>query len=214
MLQDRENIRSEAEQVRSEKNQLASEPLTLRRNLDHYKDTLAIKNKQIGFLEGHVAQLTQVELTALLSPVKRRSRKRLVGNSGRRDNMDQSSLKDWLPLIVAMIAAICTIAGNYYLQERSFNAQNRTNQINLRISAYSGLLGHISNYESLSNESDREFISDMGLYLTRAAVYGSPKVKALIIPEIEEPKIKKTSEFNTALSRIKDAMIEEIKIQK
>ena len=31
----------------------------MRRDHDHFKDTLAIKDKQIGFLEGHVAQLTQ-----------------------------------------------------------------------------------------------------------------------------------------------------------
>jgi len=31
----------------------------LRRDLEHYKETLNIKDKQIGFLEGHVAQLTQ-----------------------------------------------------------------------------------------------------------------------------------------------------------
>ena len=140
----------------------------------------------------------------------RRSRGKAGGNSGGRDNVDQSSLKDWLPLIVAIIAAICTVAGNYYLQERSFNAQNRTNQINLRISAYSNLLGHISNYESLSDEPDREFISNMGLFLTRAAVYGSPKVKALIIPEIGKPKIEKNLEFNDSLNKIKDAMIEEV----
>ena len=54
-----DQLRSEAEQARSEKDQVASELVALRRDLDHYKDTLAIKDKQIGFLEGHIAQLTQ-----------------------------------------------------------------------------------------------------------------------------------------------------------
>jgi len=39
--------------------QARSEAEALRRDQDHYKDTLAIKDKQIGFLEGHVSQLTQ-----------------------------------------------------------------------------------------------------------------------------------------------------------
>jgi uncharacterized protein (DUF3084 family) len=54
-----DQLRSEAEQARSEKDQVASELVALRRDLDHYKDTLTIKDKQISFLEGHVAQLTQ-----------------------------------------------------------------------------------------------------------------------------------------------------------
>jgi chromosome segregation ATPase len=35
---------------------------TLRRDQDHYKSTLEMKDKQIGFLEGHVSQLTQLSL--------------------------------------------------------------------------------------------------------------------------------------------------------
>jgi chromosome segregation ATPase len=52
-------LRSEADNARSEKDQSASELVALRRDIEHYKDTLAIKDKQISFLEGHVAQLTQ-----------------------------------------------------------------------------------------------------------------------------------------------------------
>ena len=52
-------LRSEADKVRSEKDQASEEVAVLRRDLEHYKDTLAIKDRQIGFLEGHVAQLTQ-----------------------------------------------------------------------------------------------------------------------------------------------------------
>jgi len=56
----RENqLRSEIEQARSLKDQVSSEAEGLRRDIEHYKDTLAIKDKQISFLEGHVAQLTQ-----------------------------------------------------------------------------------------------------------------------------------------------------------
>jgi chromosome segregation ATPase len=52
-------LRSEVEQVRSEKDQASSEAVGLRRDSEHYKDTLEIKDRQISFLEGHVAQLTQ-----------------------------------------------------------------------------------------------------------------------------------------------------------
>jgi len=52
-------LRSEADEARSLKDQAFSEAEGLRRDIEHYKDTLAIKDKQIGFLEGHVSQLTQ-----------------------------------------------------------------------------------------------------------------------------------------------------------
>ena len=54
-----DQLRSEVEQARSEKDQASEEATILRRDLEHYKETLAIKDKQIGFLEGHVSQLTQ-----------------------------------------------------------------------------------------------------------------------------------------------------------
>ena len=54
-----DQLRSEVEQARSLKDQASSEADGLRRDIEHYKDTLAIKDKQISFLEGHVAQLTQ-----------------------------------------------------------------------------------------------------------------------------------------------------------
>ncbi len=54
-----DQLRSEADKTRSEKDQVSGEHVALRRDIEHYKDTLAIKDKQISFLEGHVAQLTQ-----------------------------------------------------------------------------------------------------------------------------------------------------------
>jgi len=54
-----DQLRSEADESRSLKDQALSEAEGLRRDIEHYKDTLAIKDKQISFLEGHVAQLTQ-----------------------------------------------------------------------------------------------------------------------------------------------------------
>ena len=46
------------QELQQSTDQARNEAETLRRDQDHYKDTLAIKDKQIGFLEGHVAQLT------------------------------------------------------------------------------------------------------------------------------------------------------------
>ena len=54
-----EKLQAEIDTKRTEAEQARIETETLRRDQDHYKDTLAIKDKQIGFLEGHIAQLTQ-----------------------------------------------------------------------------------------------------------------------------------------------------------
>jgi centrosomal protein CEP164 len=54
-----EKLQTELDNRRTEAEQARIETETLRRDQDHYKDTLTIKDKQIGFLEGHVAQLTQ-----------------------------------------------------------------------------------------------------------------------------------------------------------
>jgi chromosome segregation ATPase len=54
-----EKLQAELDTKRTETEQARIETETLRRDQDHYKDTLAIKDKQISFLEGHIAQLTQ-----------------------------------------------------------------------------------------------------------------------------------------------------------
>jgi chromosome segregation ATPase len=54
-----EKLQAELDNKRTEAERAHIETETLRRDQDHYKDTLAIKDKQIGFLEGHIAQLTQ-----------------------------------------------------------------------------------------------------------------------------------------------------------
>jgi chromosome segregation ATPase len=54
-----EQLQTEIEKKRDEAYQACNEAESLRRDQDHYKDTLAMKDKQIGFLEGHVSQLTQ-----------------------------------------------------------------------------------------------------------------------------------------------------------
>lgn len=114
-------------------------------------------------------------------------------------------------LFSVIVGGTIALIANYFLQKHSFNIQNETNLMNLRIAAYSNLIGHISNYESISIYTDqKKFIEDMGLYLVRAAVYGSQEVKTLIIPEIKKSKIEKSEEFSNSIGKIKGAIVEEI----
>jgi len=69
LLADLDKRRTDAEQARSELD-------GMKRDHDHFKDTLAIKDKQIGFLEGHVAQLTQSISQLALPPSQEEARKR------------------------------------------------------------------------------------------------------------------------------------------
>jgi chromosome segregation ATPase len=54
-----DQLQTELDNRRSEVENARNDTEKLRHDQDHYKDTLAMKDKQIGFLEGHVAQLTQ-----------------------------------------------------------------------------------------------------------------------------------------------------------
>ncbi len=54
-----DQLQAELDKRRTEADQARSEAETLRHDQDHYKNTLEMKDKQIGFLEGHIAQLTQ-----------------------------------------------------------------------------------------------------------------------------------------------------------
>jgi len=64
-----DNRRTEAENARSDAEKL-------RHDQDHYKDTLAMKDRQIGFLEGHVAQLTQTVSQLALPPSQEEAKKK------------------------------------------------------------------------------------------------------------------------------------------
>ena len=52
-------LESARDLAKASEDKASSELVALRLTLEHYKETLNIKDKQIGFLEGHVAQLTQ-----------------------------------------------------------------------------------------------------------------------------------------------------------
>ncbi len=65
--------------------QARSEVETLRRDQDHYKSTIELKDKQIGFLEGHVAQLTQSISQLSLKPGEEEIKKKGWWQFWRRD---------------------------------------------------------------------------------------------------------------------------------
>jgi seryl-tRNA synthetase len=62
-----DQLRSEIEQSRSDKDQASSEAVGLRRDLEHYKDTLRLKDDEIAFLRAHLSQLSE-KITPALPP--------------------------------------------------------------------------------------------------------------------------------------------------
>ncbi len=60
-------LRSEMEQARSEKDQASIEAVGLRRDLEHFKETLRLKDDEINFLRGHLSQLSE-KITPALPP--------------------------------------------------------------------------------------------------------------------------------------------------
>jgi chromosome segregation ATPase len=67
-------LQTELDRRRTEAEQARGEAEALRRDQNHYKDTLAMKDRQIGFLEGHVAQLTQSISQLALPPSQEEAR--------------------------------------------------------------------------------------------------------------------------------------------
>lgn len=62
-----DQLRSEVEQARSEKDQASIEAVGLRRDLEHYKETLRLKDDEIAFLRAHLSQLSE-KITPALPP--------------------------------------------------------------------------------------------------------------------------------------------------
>ena len=70
-----DQLRSEVEQARSEKDQASSETVALRRDLEHYKETLRLKDDEINFLRGHLSQLSE-KITSALPPSQEEAKKK------------------------------------------------------------------------------------------------------------------------------------------
>ena len=62
-----DQLRSELEITRSEKDQASAEIIGLNRDLEHYKDTLRLKDDEVGFLRAHLSQLSE-RITPALPP--------------------------------------------------------------------------------------------------------------------------------------------------
>lgn len=54
-----EKLQIDNKALRDAKDQASSEAEALRRDQDHFKQTIELKDKEIAFLQGHVSQLTQ-----------------------------------------------------------------------------------------------------------------------------------------------------------
>jgi chromosome segregation ATPase len=52
-------LQAELDKRRDEAEEARSQADALQKDLSHFQDTVSMKDKQIGFLEGHIAQLTQ-----------------------------------------------------------------------------------------------------------------------------------------------------------
>ncbi len=68
-------IRSERDLSRSDKDQASIELVTLRRDLEHFKQTLSLKNEEISFLRGHVSQISE-KLPKALPPSEDEAKKK------------------------------------------------------------------------------------------------------------------------------------------
>lgn len=66
-------LRSQVEHARSEKDQASIEVVGLRHDLDHIKETIRLKDDEIGFLRGHVGQLSE-RITPALPPSQEEAR--------------------------------------------------------------------------------------------------------------------------------------------
>jgi chromosome segregation ATPase len=54
-----DRLRSERDLARSSKDQVSSEVEGLRKDLEHFKDTLRLKDDEISFLRGHLSQISE-----------------------------------------------------------------------------------------------------------------------------------------------------------
>jgi chromosome segregation ATPase len=70
-----DQLRSEADKARSEKDQASEESAVLRRDLEHFKETLRLKDDEINFLRGHLSQLSE-KITPQLPPSQEEAKKK------------------------------------------------------------------------------------------------------------------------------------------
>jgi hypothetical protein len=74
------------DQLRQSADQASSKLEGMKRDHEHFNDTTANRDKQISFLEGHLAQLTQSISQLSLTPGEEEIKKRAGGNSGNEED--------------------------------------------------------------------------------------------------------------------------------
>lgn len=146
--------------------------------------------------------------TGFLKPGEEEIKKKDCSNSGGGNKVDDPRITLYAVVIGGLIAGV----SNLLLQSLSFHYQNKRSLDAERISAYNSLLGHISNYESDPNGGEK-FIPDMGYKLSQAFSFGSPEIKALVVPEIVTV-IKKNEDFDKSIAVIKETIVREIMDEK
>ena len=70
-----DQLRSELDQVRSSKDQASGEAVVLKRDLEHYRQTLSLKDEEVEFLRGHISQLSE-KITPALPPGQEEAKKK------------------------------------------------------------------------------------------------------------------------------------------
>jgi len=70
-----DQLRSELDQARSSKDQASSEVVILKRDLEHYRQTLSLKDEEVEFLRGHISQLSE-KITPALPPGQEEAKKK------------------------------------------------------------------------------------------------------------------------------------------
>jgi chromosome segregation ATPase len=70
-----DQMRSERDQARSLQDQVSGEAAILKRDLEHYRDTLRLKDDEISFLRGHISQISE-KITPALPPSQEEIRKK------------------------------------------------------------------------------------------------------------------------------------------
>ena len=68
-------LRSERDQARSSEDQTSSEVVALHRDLEHYKQTLSLKDDEISFLRGHLSQISE-KIPKALPPSQEEAKKK------------------------------------------------------------------------------------------------------------------------------------------
>jgi chromosome segregation ATPase len=68
-------LRSELDQARSSEDQTSGEVVALRRDLEHYKQTLSLKDDEISFLRGHLSQISE-KIPKALPPSQEEAKKK------------------------------------------------------------------------------------------------------------------------------------------